>query len=107
MNCGLLFVQGKKKLMKKISLFISAIVLAATAFAQDAAIGLKGGLNISNLSDGQGNERGAKAGFHGGLLAQVRIDRSLALQPELVYSSQGARYTVNDGEHELALNYIN
>jgi hypothetical protein len=31
----------------------------------------------------------------------------LALQPEAVYSSQGAKYTVNGAEHTLSLNYIN
>jgi hypothetical protein len=93
--------------MKKISLFLCALFLAATIFAQNSSIGLKAGLNISNLSNSSGYEMGSKAGFHGGLLAHIHLAPSLALQPEVVYSSQGAKYTVSNGEHDLSLNYIN
>jgi hypothetical protein len=93
--------------MKKISLFLCTLFLAATIFAQNSSIGLKAGLNISNLSNSNGYEMGSKAGFHGGLLAHIHLAPSLALQPEVVYSSQGAKYTVSNGEHDLSLNYIN
>jgi hypothetical protein len=94
--------------MKKISLFLSTLFFASVLFAQDAAIGLKGGLNVSNLSNSSGYEMGSKVGFHVGLLAHMHLAPSLALQPEVVYSNQGAKYTTNDGyEHSLNLNYIN
>jgi len=92
--------------MKKISLVFCALFLTATIFAQQAAIGLKGGVNVSNLSN-SGTDMGSRVGFHGGLLAHIHLQPSLALQPEVVYSSQGAKYTANGAEHSLSLNYIN
>lgn len=93
--------------MKKIIVFVFALFTTATLFAQDAKFGLKGGLNVATLTNSQGSERGSKLGFHAGLLAHIHLSPSWALQPELVYSSQGAKYSVGDGEHQLALNYIN
>jgi hypothetical protein len=94
--------------MKKISLFLCALVISSALFAQTASIGVKGGVNISNLSNSSGYDMGSKVGFHGGLLAHIHLVPALALQPEVVYSSQGAKYTTSDGsEHTLSLNYVN
>jgi hypothetical protein len=93
--------------MKKISLFLCTLLFTSLLFAQYTAIGLKAGLNISNLSNSSGYQMGSKAGFNAGLLAHIHMAPSLALQPEVVYSNQGAKYTVNGVEHSLNLNYIN
>jgi len=93
--------------MKKISLFLCALFFAGILFAQNANIGLKGGLNISTIRVNGNNEWGSKPGFNGGLLAHVHLSPTIALQPEVVYSSQGAKYTISNGEHALSLNYIN
>jgi hypothetical protein len=43
-------------------------------------------------------------GFHAGGLAHIHLNRHFALQPELVYSSQGAEY---GSSSKTKLNYIN
>src|SRR5215217_7186269 len=93
--------------MKKISLFLCSLFFGIILFAQDAKFGLKAGLNVSTLSNNQGSEMGSKLGLHAGVLAHIHLSPQWGLQPEVVYSSQGAKYTVSDGEHELGLNYIN
>jgi len=94
--------------MKKISLFLCALVFSFALYAQKSSMGLKAGVNISNLSNSSGYDMGSKVGFHGGLLAHIHLVPSLALQPEVMYSSQGAKYTTSDGnEHTLSLNYVN
>src|SRR5689334_10773241 len=93
--------------MKKISLFVSTLLFTGAVLAQNASIGLKGGLNVATIKVNGTNEWGSKLGFHGGLLAHVHLSPQLALQPEVVYSSQGAKYTISNGEHTLSLNYIN
>lgn len=93
--------------MKKISLVLCAFVFSAAAFAQQAQLGIKAGLNISHLATNDGSEFGSLAGFHAGLLAHIHVDPNLAVQPELVYSSQGTKYTVTNGEHDLVLGYLN
>jgi len=93
--------------MKKISFIVFALFLGATGFAQDTKFGLKAGLNVSTTTNSQGGERGSRLGLNAGALAHIHISPQWALQPEVVFSSQGAKYTVTDGEHSLALNYIN
>jgi hypothetical protein len=92
--------------MKKISLALCALLLVCATWAQTANFGIKGGLNVSTLSD-ETDQLGSRLGFHAGLLAHIHFSPQIALQPEIVYSSQGAKYTVTDGEHSLALNYVN
>jgi len=92
--------------MKKISLVLCASLLVCSTWAQNASFGIKGGLNVSTLSD-KNDELGSRIGYHAGLLAHIHINPQWAIQPEIVYSSQGAKYTVTDGEHLLALNYVN
>ncbi len=93
--------------MKKISLFFCALLFGSILFAQNTTIGLKAGLNVANVSNSSGSEMGSKIGLNAGLLAHIHLNPVLALQPEVVYSSQGAKYTVSNGEHQLSLNYIN
>lgn len=93
--------------MKKISLFSLALLFASVLFAQKTTIGLKAGMNVASLSNSNGTNMGSRLGLHAGLLAHIHLNPSWAIQPEVVYSSQGAKYTISDGEHQLALNYIN
>jgi hypothetical protein len=93
--------------MKKISLIAFAIFTTASLFAQDAKFGLKAGLNVSTLSNTNGSEYGSKVGFNAGALAHIHLSPSWSLQPEVVYSAQGTKYTVGETEHALNLGYIN
>src|SRR6478752_6938197 len=94
--------------MKKLFLFVLTVTLSTFLFAQgDTKFGLKGGLNIATTTNSSGGSRDNKVGFHLGGLAHIHITPQFALQPEVVYSSQGAKYTISNGEHQLNLNYIN
>jgi hypothetical protein len=93
--------------MKKITLVFCTLMFGLGAFCQSSGFGLKGGLNVSHLNNSNGTEMGSKLGFHAGVLAHVHLSPQIAIQPEVVYSSQGTKYTVADGEHELGLGYIN
>lgn len=96
--------------MKKISLFIAAVLLSSVLFAQDLPkLGIKGGLNYSNLVNDNGlNEfRKYKAGFHGGLLAHIHTgNKNFAIQPEVLYSLQGTELQTNPVQN-INLHYIN
>lgn len=89
--------------MKKAVFLILISFSLATAQAQMSGIGVKAGLNLSSITD-----RDMKPGYNVGFLAHLRMGTSWALQPEVVYSNQGAKYTLSGGEkHNLNLNYIN
>lgn len=94
--------------MKKISLLLFAFGLSLTMFAQtETQFGLKAGVNISKTTNNQGGGTEGLVGFHVGGLAHIHLSPVVALQPEVVYSSQGGKYFINDGEHHLLLNYVN
>lgn len=89
--------------MKKISLIILAVATVSFVQAQTSSFGLKGGVNISNTTNND-----TKIGYHVGALAHLHMSGPIALQPEVVYSSQGAKYRLSNGNvHTLDLNYVN
>jgi len=81
-------------------------VLTVSVFSiinAQSAIGLKGGVNIANLSAFEGRSR---VSAHGGLFLHHTINKNWCLQPELLFSGEGQRYLSNGSERTLALNYI-
>ena len=86
--------------MKKIILSIAAVFAFGFANAQDVKYGAKAGLNISNIStDGASS----LLAFHLGGFAELKLNDKFAVQPELLYSAQGAKV----GGVDFNLNYIN
>jgi hypothetical protein len=86
-------------------IIIAIIMFAGAASAQPVNIGVKGGLNLytvnSNSTEPSYNN---KPSFHLGLLGHVHMSDQFALQPEIVFSRQGARY---DNDLDLDLDYLN
>src|SRR5689334_6026183 len=90
--------------MKRVIISAVMLLLIKGAFAQHVEYGIKGGVNFSNIAnDAADNDADTKTGFHLGGLAHIHLTRAFAVQPEIVYSTQGAEYS--DGK--LKLNYIN
>jgi opacity protein-like surface antigen len=91
---------------KAILLFVCAVSLAVASQAQDIKFGAKAGLNLASLSGEDADEAKMKIGFHVGGLVQIPLADQLLLQPELVYSAQGAK-DEDDDDNKLNLGYIN
>ncbi len=55
--------------------------------------GVKGGVNFATLTGDDADELDAKmkTGFHLGVLAEIMISDKFGIQPEVLYSSQGAK----------------
>lgn len=75
--------------------------------ASHASFGVKGGLNVYNIHNDNNVEYDTKLGFHLGMLAHLHLSKQFALQPELLYSTQGAKYSVSNNEAKVNLGYIN
>ncbi len=74
-----------------LSLFF--FMVTSSIFAQDMRFGVKGGLNYSSIV---GNlTEGLKFRFsgHGGVFLQIGFSNKFALQPEVLYSSQGFQFS--------------
>lgn len=101
--------------MKKIFLGL-AIITGTFAFAQSTStdattpstssskikFGLKAGLNVSTLSNMDMN---SKAGFYGGVFANIPVTKDFSIQPEALYSATGAKGKGGD-ETKLNLEYL-
>ena len=94
--------------MKKICVFVMFVLAATASFAQDPKFGIKGGINLSKLAN-HPNENDWRLGFNAGLLSHIHVTPAFSLQPEVVYSSQGAKFEnfVNGQDLNLKLNYVN
>lgn len=78
--------------------------------------GIKGGVNFGNFAgdDAEESDFKVRTGFHIGVLAEIMLAERFALQPEILYSSQGGKATLEDfdefmGENmdvQLKLDYI-
>ncbi|WP_407481491.1 porin family protein [Elizabethkingia meningoseptica] len=94
--------------MKKVFLGLG-IVLGTMAFAQTAGprFGIKAGGNLSDLSNLDREK--SKIGFYAGVFMNAPISSDFSIQPEVVYSQQGAKFkdfgTVTDQKTNLG--YIN
>ncbi|MDQ8750732.1 porin family protein [Elizabethkingia miricola] len=94
--------------MKKVFLGLG-IVLGTMAFAQSTAgprFGIKAGGNLSDLTN---SDAKSKIGFYAGAFMNAPISSEFSIQPEVVYSQQGAKGKNNafSTDSRLNLGYIN
>ncbi len=95
-----------------IALLLSALVIPISLVAQDARTGIKGGLNVSNLYIDDVSDENLRPGFHIGVFTQLPVGEFFAIQPEIMYSTKGARATYDadlidlEGEYSFNLNYV-
>ncbi len=81
--------------------------MAGTVSAQHINIGIKGGLNLYTIANDNSNSNEIRPAFNAGILGHIHLASQWALQPEVVFSAQGANYTVGELDAKLKLNYIN
>jgi len=94
------------------AMFVMAFSLAQAQDDKPAPkFGIKGGINLSNLYAGDVGDENLKVGLNLGLMAKMPINNGFAIQPEVIYSSQGSRINYNNsilgkGEYRFNLNYV-
>jgi len=74
--------------------------------AQNTEWGVKGGVNISTMSYENTTNPDTRLSWNLGVLAHIHLTDLFAVQPELIYSGQGAKGTISDKTYTLALNYV-
>lgn len=100
--------------MKFLVTLLTALMITGVAVAQHGdspaghvSLGIKGGLNYYNINNNNDFKYDNKLGYHLGLLGHIHLNQSFALQPEIVYSTQGAKYKLNNETTNFNLSYIN
>jgi Outer membrane protein beta-barrel domain len=89
--------------MKKVVFIVFFIV--SFSQAQSVKIGVKAGLNYANLESSK-VQTDAITSYHAGLVAELKILDSFSIQPELLYSTQGATYKNAVEEFKNELGYL-
>ncbi|MCS3798389.1 porin family protein [Niastella sp. OAS944] len=79
------------------------IAFAINSQAQKISVGIKGGLNISDVAGLNGDNR---LSGHIGVFINSKLSSQWSIQPELLYSGQGQQYRVGNEELTLALSYL-
>ena len=94
--------------MKKTIIFAASFFLLLNAKAQEVHFGVKAGMNASSLNSSPVNpDMQSKIGFNAGILAHIHgPNAQWALQPEVYYSSEGAKSKSNS-DAKLNLGYLN
>jgi hypothetical protein len=104
--------------MKKSIILLSASMLLVLTMnisgkAQNTdspKVGIKGGVNFSNLYTDDAENNKMMLGFHAGLFAKLPISNNIAFQPEAYFTTKGAEVTYNNdfvnGTARFNLNYI-
>lgn len=79
--------------MKKIMLTLLGLVaISTTAVAQqEVKFGPKAGVNFATLNGKDAKEAKMQIGFHIGAFAEIKFNDKFAIQPEILYSAQGAK----------------
>lgn len=96
--------------MKKIILSAIAVMAFGFANAQDVKFGVKAGVNFANLG-GDTEDTKALVGFQVGGFAEIKLTEKFAIQPELLYSTQGAKNEDSFGgetyKYDSKFDYLN
>ncbi|MBA0884120.1 porin family protein [Flavobacterium undicola] len=100
--------------MKK-SILVTIMLLSITSLlqAQSIRFGIKGGINYANqngtsitVNSKNFNTTEAITSYHAGLVSEIKLFDRFAIQPELLYSTQGATYKNVAEEFKNELGYL-
>ena len=86
--------------MKKVVVLVAVAILGfSNANAQKIKLGIKGGLNFSEINNDNSGKRYRTSDFNLGFMSEIPISEKFSFQPELLYSGQGGS--------SINLNYLN
>ncbi|WP_163398986.1 porin family protein [Flavobacterium fluviatile] len=92
--------------MKK--LFLAVVLFFATAAsiqAQLLKIGVKAGVNFANQTgdafDAPNVDKEGITSYHAGLVAEIKLLDKFSVQPELLYSTVGAKYKIDEVSEDI------
>lgn len=82
---------GLTTLLTVLTVMASSALMAQSSPNPTARVGIKAGLNASNLYIDDVNDENARFGFNGGLYGQIFSTEAFAIQPELLFSTKGSQ----------------
>lgn len=95
--------------MKQLFFLCYLVLISMYSYGQARVeLGLKGGLNVTNLSSDADATYSSRSGFHAGAYGLVKV-ANIGIQPELLYSQQGTEvdYAQFTNSLEQDFTYLN
>lgn len=77
---------------------VGAFIGVLQIHAQTVDLGLKGGVNFANIGAESDFDFEGKTGFHAGVVTEISFSERFSLQPEFMFSTQGARMELSGNE---------
>ncbi|MDD4010187.1 MAG: outer membrane beta-barrel protein, partial [Fermentimonas sp.] len=89
--------------MKAKRLFLVFVIIAsAITVSAQVNLGVKGGINMSNIYGSDVSDTKAKVGFHAGILADYEFLYNSAIQTGIFFTTKG--FKVDDEEDNMTVN---
>src|SRR5690606_38935059 len=96
--------------MKKLIMIAAVLFVTGAAYAQSPVrLGVKAGLNLSNIIKDDGNndfDTEMLPGFNAGLTLDINLIEGIALTPEFLYSTKGYKSNTALGEFTQTTSFI-
>lgn len=89
----------------RILILVSVMISSFTMHSQGIKVGLKAGINYANFTNSD-VQTDAITSFHGGLVTEFSLLKNFSIQPELLYSTQGAELNDFGQQIKNELGYI-
>src|SRR5699024_733187 len=83
----------------------AALFAVTISSAQEVRLGIKGGVNFSTLSGDNLGDIKSLTGFHIGGLVEIPLAEQFSIQPEVLYTAQGSKYSEKGQELGVSYSY--
>jgi opacity protein-like surface antigen len=97
--------------MKKLFLFAALALFCLTYSIAQVNFGAKAGVNFSDITGEEVDSFNGRTSLHIGVIAEIMVSDMFAVQPELIYSSQGSDYEDSEDGFDFSgtvkLDYLN
>ncbi len=85
-----------------------AILVFASINAQGVELGVKAGLNVPTITGDNTDNLSSFFTYHAGAFANIEVSERFSVQPECMFSCQGAEYEDSDSyDGKFVLGYLN
>lgn len=92
--------------MKKVVFLAAFAVFGLSAVqAQEVRLGAKAGVNFASIGGDDTEEIDGRTSFHIGLLAEIPLGDRFTVQPEILYSAQGAKVEYTQSPFDAPISY--
>lgn len=93
--------------MKKLFLLTAIAIVGFTVNAQDISLGAKAGVNLAAITGEDTDDLDGRTSFHVGAVVEISVSEKFSVQPELLFSGQGATLSEDGMDIDFKLDYIN